>query len=192
LSTAAQLAANSVFKSLVDVERAETLEQEGDLLGAMVAFEAALLGAKEASRVALWHGEVDLTARIEARLAALSLQQRDVATARRLFESSAMRWRAAAYWPGEARALSNLGAACAAAKDLAMAQQCFSAAAEAAARSGDFLFQARALLQQAKVAKKLDATSPLVTAIASEARRLAVTLAWEQGREDATALISAK
>lgn len=189
LAAAEKLAATSVFKSLVDVERAETLEQEGDLMGAMVAFEAALLGAPAASALALWHGEVDLTARIEARLAALSLQQRDVATARRLFESSALRWRAAAYWPGEARALSNLGAACGVAKDLAMAQKCFAAAAEAAARSGDFLFQARALLQQAKVAKKLDPKSPLVTAIASEARRLAVTLAWEQGREDATALI---
>jgi tetratricopeptide (TPR) repeat protein len=189
LAQAQALSEGSVLRSLVDVERAETLEQEGDVLGAMVAFEAALLGAPAASALACWHGEVDLTARIEARLAALSLQTRDVDAARRLFESSALRWRASGYAPGEARAFSNWGAVCAVAKDLPTAAQCYAAAADAAARSGDFLFQARALLQQARVLKKLDPASPLIPATAGEARRLAVALGWEQGREDASALV---
>jgi tetratricopeptide (TPR) repeat protein len=185
----AEAAGVPALAALVAVERAESLEQEGDLVNAMVAFESALVSAEAAGGLARWHGEVDLVARAEARLAALSLQQKDLPTARRLFESSAGRWRAANYPAGEARALSNLGATCAVAKDLSAAMKCFTSAAEAAAGSGDFLFQARALLQLAKAQKKHEPAGTGAKASATDARRLAVALGWEQGRLEATALI---
>lgn len=176
------------LSSLVAVERGEAFEAEGDLVKAMVAFEEALVTADAARGLARWHGEIDLVARVEARVGALCLRQKDAATARRLFESSATRWRAAQYPSGEARALSNLAATCASSKDMAAAVLFFGLAAEAAGRSGDFLFQAKALLQLAKAQKKVDAVAN-ARAAATEARRLAVALGWEQGRLEATAML---
>jgi tetratricopeptide (TPR) repeat protein len=179
----------AALASLVSVERGESYEQEGDSMKAMVAFEAALACAEASRALARWHGEIDLVARIEARLGALSLQKKDVVSACKLFESSAARWRAVQYPAGEARALSNLAAACAAAKDLAAAVKYFGAAAEAAARSGDLLFQTRALLQLARAQKKLEPNGTSSKATAIDARRLALALGWEQGRLEANALI---
>jgi hypothetical protein len=139
--------------------------------------------------LAQWNGEVELVARIEARLAALSLHQKDLSTARRLFESSADHWRDAHSAAGEARALSNLATSAALMKDLSFAAKCYREAGEAASRSGDFLFQARCLLQEAKAIKKLDPASATAKAAATEARRLAVALGWEQGRQEAGPLI---
>ena len=189
LEKAAGLAKSSPLKALVDVEQGEAREQEGDVVGAMVAYEAALLGAEAALPLARLNGEIELVARLEARLAALSLQQKDLATARRLFESSARRWREAEYPAGEARALSNLATSAALMKDLSFAAKCYRAAGEAASRSGDFLFQARCLLQEAKAQKKLDPASLTAKATATEARRLAVALGWEQGRQEAGPLV---
>jgi serine/threonine-protein kinase len=190
LEAAAHLAKGTPLQALVDVELGEAKEQAGDVVGAMVTYEAALLGAAAATPVAQWHGEIELAARIEARLAALSLQQKDLTTARRLFESSARRWRDASSPAGEARALSNLATSAALMKDLGFATKCYHAASEAAALGGDFLFQARCLLQEAKAAKKLDPASGAVRVAATEARRLAVALGWEQGRQEAGLLLS--
>lgn len=189
LEEAARLAAGSALKALVDVELGEAKEQAGDVVGAMVTYEAALLGAEAAAAIAPWHGEIELAARIEARLAALSLQRKDLVTARRLFESSAARWLAASFPAGQARALLNLATSAALMKDLPFAVGCFHAASEAAARSGDFLFQARCLLQEAKAARKQDPASAAARAAATEARRLAVALGWEQGRQEAGQLL---
>ena len=189
LEEATTLEKASPLKALVDVEQGEAREQEGDVVGAMVSYEAALLGAEAALPLAQWNGEVELVARIEARLAALSLHQKDLSTARRLFESSADHWRDAHSAAGEARALSNLATSAALMKDLSFAAKCYREAGEAASRSGDFLFQARCLLQEAKAIKKLDPASATAKAAATEARRLAVALGWEQGRQEAGPLI---
>jgi eukaryotic-like serine/threonine-protein kinase len=194
LARAEALAGASPLRSLVDVERGEAKEQEGDLVGAMVAYEAALVGAEAAALLARWHGEVDLVARLEARLGALSLQRKDPAAARRLFESSARRWRSSGVPAAEARALSNLGTTAALGKDHPFAAKCFLGAAEAASRAGDLLFQARCLVQHAKTLKKLEGTvpSPLpaVRAAASEALKLATAVGWEMGRVEASALLA--
>jgi tetratricopeptide (TPR) repeat protein len=193
LARAEALAARSPLKALVDVERGEAREQEGDLVGAMLAYEAALVGAEAALSLARWHGEIDLVARLEARLGALSLQRKDFPGARRLFESSARRWRTSAVAAAEARALSNLGTTGALGKDHAFAAKCFVGAAEAASRAGDLLFQARCLLQHAKALKKVEGATPsplaALKASATEAQRLATALGWELGRVEASGLL---
>jgi serine/threonine protein kinase/tetratricopeptide (TPR) repeat protein len=175
------------LRALVAVERGETLEGEGDAVGAMVAFEAALAASAAGATAARWHGEFDLRARVEARLAALSLQLNDVPRARRLFQSSAALWGSAGQAAGEARALSSLGAAGMAAKDPAAAAISFAAAAEAAGRSGDLLLQARALLQLARVQARAGA-QPEAAASARTAQQLAQWVGWGQGAEEARAL----
>jgi tetratricopeptide (TPR) repeat protein len=186
LGRAGQLAKGTALMALVDAERAESREQEGDLDQAAAAFEGALSWAEQARELARWHGEVDLPARLLARLAAVKLQKRDVETARRLLEQSLARWRTTAWAPGEARVLSNLGATLAAAKQFEPAARSFGAAAEAASRSGDLLFRARSLLSQAKALKRHDASA--AQAVAAEARRLSTALGWDQGRAEAVAL----
>ncbi len=187
LEKARALGGSTPLGALLDVEKAETCEQEGDAVGAMVAFEAALVGAQAAAGVARWHGEVDLVARIEARLAALNNARKDFATARRLLESSATRWQRAGAFAAQARALSNLGSVCAQSNKLADAGVHFAAAAQAAEKAGDFLFQAKALLQYGKVLKKTGGAQ--LKPAATEARRLAVALGWEQGRDEASTLL---
>ncbi len=188
LEHARELGGETELAALLDVERAETCEQEGDAVGAMVAFELALLGADAAAAVARWHGEVDLVARAEARLAALNNTRKDPTTARRLLESSAQRWHHAGAFAAEARARSNLGSVCAQNRDLVEAATHFAAAAQAAERAGDILFQAKALLQQAKVLKRSGGAAH--KPVATEVRRLAVALGWEQGRDEASTLLS--
>jgi hypothetical protein len=190
LARAEALAAGTPLKALVDVERGEAREQEGDLVGAMVAYEAALVGAEAAQALARWHGEVDLAARLEARLGALSLQRKDSTAARRLFESSARRWRASNVPAAEARALANLGTTAALAKDHAFAAKCFMGAAEAASRSGDLLFQARCLLQQAKALKKTEGHAAVLKTAVTEALRLAEAVGWEMGKLEAQGLLA--
>jgi serine/threonine-protein kinase len=188
LERARALGGKSPLGALLDVERAETCEQEGDAVGAMVAFEGALVGAQAAATLARWHGEVDLVARVEARLAALNNTRKDFATARRLLESSATRWHQAGAFAAQARALSNLGSVCAQSSKLADAGVHFAAAAQAAEKAGDFLFQAKALLQYGKVLKKTGGAQ--LKPAATEARRLAVALGWEQGRDEASTLLN--
>jgi hypothetical protein len=62
----------------------------------------------------------------------------------------------------------------------------FEASAEAAARSGDVMLQARALLQQARVLKQ--AGNAASVGVATEARKLALALAWDEGRTQAEAI----
>ncbi|MEW6430263.1 MAG: protein kinase [Myxococcota bacterium] len=188
LNRAAQLAKGTPLLALVEAERAESREQEGDLDQASAAFEAALSWAEQARELARWHGEVDLTARLLARLAAVRLQRRDLETARRLLDQSLARWRVTAWAPGEARVLANLGTTLAAGRQFEAAARAFEAAAAAAARSGDLLFRARVLVQQARALKKHDASSAQAKAVAAEARRLSAALGWDQGRAEAAAM----
>ncbi|MEW5739005.1 MAG: tetratricopeptide repeat protein [Myxococcota bacterium] len=188
LARATQLAKGTAVMALVEAEHAESREQEGDLDGAASAFETALSWAEQAKELARWHGEVDLPARLLARLAAVKLQKRDVETARRLLDQSLTRWRATGWAPGEARVLANQGTALAAAKQYEPAARAFEAAAAAAARSGDLLFRARALLQQAKALKRHDASSAQARAVAAEARKLSAAIGWDQGRTEAASL----
>lgn len=188
LTRAAQLAKGTPLLALVEAERAESREQEGDLEQAATAFEAALSWAEQARELARWHGEVDLTARLLARLAAVKLQKRDLETARRLLDQSLTRWRATAWPPGEARVLANLGTTLAAGKQFEAAARAFEASAAAAQRSGDLLFRARVLIQQARALKKHDASSAQAKAVAAEARKLSGALGWDQGRTEAAAM----
>lgn len=189
LAVAAQLAQGHPLAALVEAERGEAREQEGDLAGALAAYESALTLAPAARDLSRWHGEIDLSARLEARLGGLALQRKDFTAAQQRFESSLEKWRHAA-WPfAEARVLANLGTTCVLMKDSSRAPAYFSAAAQAAARCGDLLFQARMLLQQAKAAK-LTGEASAARAIASEARKLCGELDWGEGRSQAEALAS--
>lgn len=188
LAEAEQLAGETPLRALVAAERGESREVEGDVMGAAVAFEDALARAPAAADLARWHGEVDLLARLEARVAGTYLQRKDLATAQRLLEGSLKRYRSA-NWPfGESRVLMNLGTARMLAKDPAGAARCFEAAAVSAGACGDLLFQAKALLQQARALKKQPGAEAQAKTIAAAARTLAQALSWEQGRLDAAAL----
>lgn len=186
LAQAEALAAHGPLMALIEAERGESRELEGDSMGAVTAFEKAL-GLSEAAReLARWHGEVDLTARLQARLAGAYLTRKDIGAARKLYEASLTRWKAAV-WPfAEARVLLNLGTLFVHGKDLPSAARHFEAAAQAAGLSGDVMLQARALLQQAKVLKQ--AGNPAAASVAGEARKLALALAWEEGRTQAESI----
>ncbi len=175
-------------EALVLIERGELAEHEGRVDDALVAFHAAMACADAAIEVARWHGEVDLKARLEGRLGALVLQKKDPSTARRLFDSSAHRWRMARWPPAEARALLNLAAAHGVARDLSAAARWFGSAADAANRGGDLLLAARALVLQAKNLAKNGSTTEAKQA-ATEAHRLATLVGWEQGSSEALALL---
>jgi hypothetical protein len=105
-------AGKTAFLALVEAEKAEAREQESDLPGAVLAWETALGHAPAAEELARWHGEVNLTARVEARLAGVKLQRKEVAGARALLESSLARWRTTNWPSAEARVLANLGTLC--------------------------------------------------------------------------------
>ncbi len=189
LAAAEQAAAGSAVRALVLSERGEAREVEGDLEGATKAFEEARALAEGAAELARWHGDVDLAARLEARLATLCFARRDVGKARGLLESSLSKWRANGWAFAEARVLSTQGTVLAFQQRFVEAASAYGAAALAGARCGDLLFQARALLQQAKAVRKAQGDSAAMKAVALEARKLCVVLGWEQGRLDAVALL---
>ncbi len=189
LTVAEQAAVGGPVLALVLAERGESREVEGDLEGAAQAFDQARQLAPTGAELARWHGEIDLSARLEARLATITFARRDVGKARALLESSLAKWRAAG-WPfAEARVLSTLGTVLAFQQRFAEAATAYQAAALAGARCGDLQFQARALLQQAKAIRKLQGDTAAMKSIALEVRKLALVLGWEQGRLDASALL---
>lgn len=182
-------AAGTAVLAMVLAERGEAREVEGDLEGSATAFEFARRMAPEAAEFGRWHGEVDLVARLEARLATISFARRDVGKARTLLEASLAKWRVAG-WPfAEARVLSTLGTVLAFGQKFQEAAAAYEAAAVAGARCGDLQFQARALLQQAKAIRKVQGDSSAMKQVALEARKLSLVLGWEQGRLDAVALL---
>jgi tetratricopeptide (TPR) repeat protein len=190
LNAAEQAAAGSRgVLALVLAERGEAREVEGDLDGASQALAQAQQLAPEAAELAKWHGEVDLAARLEARLATIMFARRDVGKALTLLEASLGKWRAA-NWPfAEARVLATMGTVFAFQQRFPDAAVAYQAASVAGARCGDLRFQARALLQQAKAIRKQQGESASMKSVALEARKLAVVLGWEEGRLDATALL---
>ncbi|MDP2269613.1 MAG: protein kinase [Archangium sp.] len=189
LAAAEQAAAGSAVLALVLAERGEGREVEGDLDGASQALEHARRLAPEAAELARWHGEVDLAARLEARLATITFARRDVGKALTLLESSLQKWRAAG-WPfAEARVMATMGTVLAYQQRFPEAAAAYQAASLAGARCGDLRFQARALLQQAKAIRKQQGDSAAMKSVALEARKLALVLGWEEGRLDATALL---
>ncbi|MCA3016109.1 MAG: protein kinase [Myxococcaceae bacterium] len=187
LTSASALGAGTAVLALVEAERAEALELDKDLPGAMLAWEACLSLAPGAEEFARWHGEVSLTARVEARLAGVKLLRKDTAGARLLLESSLARWREARWPSAEARVLANLGTVCVHGNQLAEASKHFEAAAVAAASSGDLLFEAKMLLQQARVEKKLG-EALASRRLATKVRGLAAELGWDEGRQQAEQL----
>ncbi len=189
LTAAEQASVGSAVLALVLAERGEAREVEGDLDGASQALEQARKLAPEAAELARWHGEVELAARLEARLATITFARRDVGKALALLESSLQKWRAAA-WPfAEARVMATMGTVLAYQQRFPEAAAAYQAASVAGARCGDLRFQARALLQQAKAIRKQQGDSASMKAVALEARKLALVLGWEEGRLDATALL---
>lgn len=189
LTAAMQAAQSGAVKALVLAEYGEGREVEGDLDGATKALEQARLLAPEGAELARWHGEVELSARLEARLATISFARRDVGKALALLEASLAKWRAVS-WPfAEARVMATMGTVLAYQQRFPEAAASYQAAAQAGARCGDLRFQARALLQQAKAIRKQQGDSAQMKAVALEARKLAVVLGWEEGRLDASALL---
>ncbi len=181
LRHAEQRAGETPFRALIDAELAEAREQEGDLPGAILAWESSLARCAAAEELARWHGEVNLTARVEARLAGARLMRKETSGARALLESSLERWRQVRWPSAEARVLANLGTLCVQTNQLPEAARHFDAAGLAGAASGDLLFQAKMLLQQARVSKR-QGLAPAAKQLSQRARSLCVDLGWEEGR----------
>ncbi|MBX7113126.1 MAG: protein kinase [Myxococcaceae bacterium] len=184
LDKAEQLSQGTLVSALCAAERGEAREAEGDLGRAQAAFEKAMAEAPGAADLARWHGEVNLAARVQARLASVLLSKKDVAAARNHYLGSLSAYRQEGYPYGEARVLANLGALCAQSKENTEAAQFFEEAAATAAKGGDFLFQARQLIYLARVQKKMNHI-PLAKKTAENAKRLANALGWEEGRKQA-------
>ncbi len=189
LPKAEAAAQGSPVLALVLTERGEARELEGDLDAAVAALEAARPLAPAAAELARWHGDVSLVARLEARLATIMFARRDVARASELLERSLAAWRHIRWPHAEARVLSTQGTVFAYQQRFDAAAKAYEAAAAAALRCGDLLFQARALLQQAKALRKIQGESAVVRGVAQEVRKLAAVLGWEQGRLDASAML---
>jgi serine/threonine-protein kinase len=179
LQMATEAAQGGSLAALIELERSEALEAEGSLDLAIAATRQALALAPAARELSRWHGEVELLARLEARLSALLLQKKDFAGARQVADGAYARWRLADWPAGEARVLMNLGTACLHSRAFPEGARAFEMAADAAARAGDLLLRARALLQQARVLKRLDLTRP--RPMADEAEHLAAELEWPEG-----------
>lgn len=189
LCAAEQAAGPGPVLALVLAERGEGLEVEGDLEGAAKALEEARKRAAASADLARWHGEVELSGRLEARLATITFARRDVGKALALLEGSLLKWRAAR-WPfAEARVLATMGTVLAYQQRFPEAAAAYQAASAAGGSCGDLRFQARALLQQAKAVRKQQGDSAAMKKVALEARKLAVALGWEEGRLDASALL---
>ncbi len=184
LDKAEQLSQGTLVSALCAAERGEAREAEGDLARAQAAFEKAMVEAPGAADLARWHGEVNLAARVQARLASVLLSKKDVGAARNHYLGSLSAYRIEGYPYGEARVLANLGALCAQSKENIEAAQFFEEAAATAAKGGDFLFQARQLIYLARVQKKMNHI-PVAKKTAENAKRLANALGWEEGRKQA-------
>jgi serine/threonine-protein kinase len=187
LELALRRAQGTALVQLVWAERGEACEAEGDLKGAAAAFRQALTNADAAQDIARWHGEIDFRARVETRLAGVLLAQKEVAAAKQLYGSALAAWRRAAFPYAEARVLANMGALHVQAKESEEAARAFKEAAAAASRSGDLYFQARQMLNLAKVAKRFEALAVAKQA-AELAKRIATLIGWEDGRQQAAAL----
>jgi tetratricopeptide (TPR) repeat protein len=187
LDTAQKRAGQTPASFLCFAERGEALEAEGDLVGAAKAFRAAQHGADAAQQLACLHGEIDFRARVETRLAGVLLAQKDVSAAKQIYLSALGAWRRTAYPYAEARVLANLGTVYVQTKELDEAARQFKEAAAAAARSGDLLFQARQMLNLAKVLKKDNQLTPARQA-AGAVKHIAQQIGWEEGKQQAAAL----
>ncbi len=186
LAVAEKRAGNSPVLALCLVERGEARESEGDLAGAAAAFQKALTLAEAARDFARWHGEIDLRARVEARLAGVLLAQKNFAGAQTLLVAALEGWRKAGFAWGESRVLANLGTLKAQSNEFAEASRWFAEAVSAGGRCGDLLFQARTLLNLARVERRVARGSE--KANADRARRIAVAIGWEDGRKQAESL----
>jgi len=188
LALAEKRAGNSAVLALCLVEKGETREAEGDLPGAAAAFREALTLADAARDFARWHGEINLRARLEARLGGVLLAQKDFAQAQALFTAALDGWRKAGWAWGESRVLANLGTLKAQSNDFVEASRWFGEAVAAAGRCGDLLFQARALLNLARTEKRVSPGSEKATAL--KASKVAAGIGWEDGRKQAEAMVT--
>jgi hypothetical protein len=189
LERAEFLGGGTALEALLYAERGEMAEQNGDAAKAHEAISAGLAAAEAGKELSRLHGEVELGARLEGRLGAMAITAKDARSARHHFDASAHRWRSVQAWQAQARAISNLASACALDNDFGNASKWFGMAAESGTKSGDFLFQARALVGQAKVMKKLSVPAQELKAVASEAWKIASAVGWAQGRADAEAIV---
>ncbi|HEX4620993.1 MAG TPA: hypothetical protein VH208_05430, partial [Myxococcaceae bacterium] len=111
-------------------------------------------------------------------------QRKDIEGAVALFGTALAGWRRTGSAFAESRVLANLGNALALKKDFEGAQNAFAEAALAAARGGDLLFQARQLIQLAKVLKRAGKPAEL-TPILREAKLVAARVFWDEGQAQA-------
>ncbi len=168
------------------LESPHVVRVEGDLPGAAAAFREALTLADAAKDFARWHGEINLRARLEARLGGVLLVQKDFAQAQTLFTAALDGWKKTGWAWGESRVLANLGTLKAQSNDFAEASRFFGEAAAAGGRCGDLLFQARALLNLARTEKRVSPGSEKPTLLM--ARKVAAGIGWEDGRKQAESM----
>ena len=187
LARAEQLASGGPVAGLCAFARGEAREAEGDPAGAAQAFHAALKVADTCAELARWYGDVDFRATVETRLAAL-LVQREPQAARKLLQGALARLRAARAPYHEARVLAMLGTAALHAKEPEDAARAFEEASGAAGRAGDQLFQARELVHFAR-ALALNRYTSAAKQAADQARRLAASVGWAEGRREAEAVL---
>jgi tetratricopeptide (TPR) repeat protein len=165
---------------LARVEKAEQAEGAGDLAAARASFEEALKEVHVALTLAPFHGEVNLKARLDARLAALLLQQGEAKAALRSFNRSLEAWRRIQHPIAEARLLANLGALAAQSNKPADAVRLFESAAAASERCGDQLFRARQLLNLSKV-QRLAGDLAAAHSCARQAGELSMRIGFAEG-----------
>jgi serine/threonine protein kinase/tetratricopeptide (TPR) repeat protein len=188
LKQALHLSDGSPVEALVLAEVAEVREAEGDTAAAVEGYLLALSKADGAASLAKWHGEIDFRARLESRLGAAYLGLKDVPNARASLTTSISWWRAAQAPGVEARVWANLGALHAQTKEHDEALRNYEAAAAAAAKAGDLLFQAKQLLNLCKVLQRAGDQQALRQR-AELTRTLCVHIGWDDGRRSAEGLL---
>ena len=162
-------------------ELGEVQEAANDLVTAVDSYQQALAVADAFLPIAPWHGELDFRARLESRIGGVLMTQQQFPRAKPFLQAAVERWKASHAPLHGCRVMANLGTLCVQTNQLVEATRHFEAAAVAGAASGDLLFQAKMLLQQARVSKRQGQASQ-AKQLAHQARSLCVDLGWEEGR----------
>ncbi|MEW5850215.1 MAG: protein kinase [Myxococcota bacterium] len=189
LAWVAQTYDNAAIQALVNVERAELHAAAGNSVLAAKAFDLAARTADHARVIAPWHGEVDLRARMDSRLADQLFLQGDRAGALEAYRRALVGFQQARHPLAEARVMASLGALAAQESRPVEAARLFARAAEVAEGAGDLLFEAQALLRLAQ-AKRQANDLPGTVHAAHEAVQLAARLHWTEGVRLAEAAMS--
>ncbi|MGC4115102.1 MAG: protein kinase [Myxococcales bacterium] len=172
---------------MVLAERADLHMAAGSPALAVDLLREAVDGVRDIAEIAFWHGEIDLEARLLARLGDVLFTQGEIEPARSAYGGALVAFQASHHRSAEARVLASLGALTAQAGALDDSIHLFEGAHGLAQACGDLLLQAQAELRIGQVLWHLDDPEN-ARAWTRAAQDLAAQLGWDEGVQFAKAM----